>query len=111
MATVLEADRFLERPTAMGQLLAGAVATTSGTWFEVHGARPLNVTAEGTFSATVEFRGSCSVAKPLDSVHGILLGSAITSADSVIIDAPYMWVKARVTAYTSGSIDAFVFGG
>ena len=97
---------------ASSTLLSGATATTTGTWKPVHGIFPLVVSVEGTFVATVQVRVSNKISIPADSDNARpQLGSDLDAPGQVLIDAPQRWVKVVVTAFTSGSVEAYAYAG
>lgn len=95
-----------------GTLLDAAAATTNGVWWNIGGLRPLVIVVSGTFVGTVQLYVSNSPTKPSDSDNTqAQLDGDITSPTSITSDNGYQWVKARVSAYTSGSIDVAVNAG
>lgn len=84
--------------------LNAAAATGAGTEFTLK--RPGNVTMQvtGTFVATIEFQGS------VDGTNFETIGAAVTIPDIVANPAgeQYAVVRANVTAYTSGTINATI---
>lgn len=101
-------DRFFFQ-----RLLVDAVSTTDGTWMYLKGRHPVTVTIEGTFVGTVQVLVSNNPTQPLDSFNAAPRPDGIdhTEPSVITIDAAYWWVKVRVSAYTSGSISAFILGG
>jgi len=101
-------DRFLH------YILLNAVqAITDGTWISLKGRHPLTLTIEGDFVGTVQILGSNNPSEPLDTFNfaPIIGGVSLTAPAIVSVDAAHAWIKARVTAYTSGAISAFVMSG
>ncbi len=104
---VQERGKFILR----GTLLESAAATTDGTWCDTHGVWPLVVTTEGTWTGTCTVYVSNAITKPSDSDSTKpTFGSAMTSNDSVTIDAHFRWVKVAFTR-SSGTVNAYVAGG
>jgi hypothetical protein len=101
-------DRFI-----FDRLLSGATGTTDGTWYNLQGNHPVTITIEGTFAATVQVLVSNNPDRPLDSFNDCPRPDGIdhTTPSVITIDAAYKWVKVRVSAYTSGTISAFILGG
>lgn len=97
---------------AEGTLLDGATGVTNGTWLPLNGKVPAVVTVEGSFTATVQVLVSNSPTKPADSFNDApQLGADFTGPGSVTTDRPWSWIKARVSAHDSGSINAHVRAG
>lgn len=95
-----------------GTLLDGATGDTNGTWVPLHRVHPLCVTVEGDISATLTVYVSNAPSKPSDSDNDRpVLGSTLSGAGSVTIDAPYNWGKVRVASYGSGTGYAYVVSG
>lgn len=107
------------------EVLLDAVTTTSaGQWIDTWGVHPFSVTFRGPFSAQCKVRvsnggapairpdGQVVPTKPTDSDSGHgQLGSTVTTADGTIVsDGPYRYLKIEVSAYTSGTISAMVYG-
>lgn len=95
-----------------GTLVESAVGTTTGTWLRLEGKYPCSVTAEGTFVGTVQVFASNQETKPADADSARLkIGEDIVDGSgSAIINGPYLWIKAAVTAYSSGTINVFLYG-
>lgn len=91
------------------QLLDGANATESGTWIRTETLKAASVEIYGTFSGTVQLRGTNQL-NPASSDDGFQFGSNITAPGQAVLTMPCRWVKAKVTAYTSGSISAILHG-
>lgn len=106
MAIVLRGGKGCQEYT----LLDAAVATTNGEWVNVSGWRRMSVHIKGITTATVEVRGSCAPTKPADTGHEVLLGSALTADTIYEVSAKLKWIKVRMTAWTTGTIYAYVVG-
>ncbi len=109
MAIALFTRRVYGRVTLQARLLDGAVATGNGEWVNIAGFHPLTVQISNIGVATVEIDGSTSPTRPLDSTHGFYLAQP-TADGAIAIDMPVEWIKARVTAWTSGTIVADLLG-
>lgn len=93
------------------QLLTNAVATGNGEWIDTSGLSLMSIHISGITTATVEIDGSNEVTRPSDATHGIKLNATdITTNQMVVITAAYRWMKVRVTAWTSGTINAYLEG-
>jgi len=84
-----------------------AVATTNGVWVDARGFKRFSVHVTlGGGAATVQIRGSNAVAIPANSAHEVQIGADITADGITNVDVPLRWIKTRVSAYTSGTINA-----
>ena len=90
-------------------LLNAATAVTVGTWERVSSYTRSSVHVKGITTATVIINGSNSATKPANADHEIQL-SSVTADELVSIDLPVKWMKVRVSAYTSGTISAWLEG-
>ena len=92
-------------------LLTSQSAATAGRWVDTFGMHPFSVTVSGSFVGTVKILVSNAPTKPSDSeTNHPQLGSDITAPEAVSADLPFRWVKAQVSAYTSGSVSAAFLG-
>jgi hypothetical protein len=97
--------RRVERAT----LLADAAATGDGSWIAVEAFNAYTIHVSGITTATVIVNVSNAPAKPANNDHEIQAASV--SADSIInVTMPSKWVKARVSSYSSGTINAYLEG-
>lgn len=105
-------ERLPDPPqVATARLLTDQGATTDGVWASVKGIQPMAVMITGITTATVEIDGSNAPTQPANNTHGIKLNTLdITSNQIVAIDLPVAWLKVRVTAWTSGTINAYLVG-
>ena len=92
------------------QLQAAAVAISDGVWVDMRFFRNHSIHVSGTFVGTVVICGSDDLVQPLNTDHGTAMGTPITAPDFIRVDMPIRWVKARVTAWTSGAIGAILHG-
>jgi hypothetical protein len=90
------------------RLLSAATGTGNGEWVEARGFTAGSVHVSGITTATVQVSISNSPTQPLPTDNGVNAGSALTANGMVNLNSflPVRWIKARVTAYTSGSINA-----
>ncbi len=90
---------LLQESTA---LQTAAAATGNGT-----AARPKtsqgSIIVYGTFVGTVTFEGS------MDGTNYAIIGTAVTIPGVTAITTPCSYIRARVSAYTSGAINAVYF--
>lgn len=87
------------------KLLDAVGATSNGKWIDTSLFPRCSVHVKGTFTATIKIMGSNDEA-PADNVDGPQIGADITTEGLVSFELPCRWVKAKVTAYSSGSINA-----
>jgi hypothetical protein len=88
------------------KLLDGAAAVVDGPWTDVRTLRPGSIDLFGTFVGTVVIEGCNQDTQPLSSFAGHQIAS-LTSPSLTAVNMPMRWIRARVTAHTSGSINAF----
>jgi len=100
------AGKFLE-----GVLLNAIVAVNDGDWIDVGGFGNFTVQVKGITTATVKVHGSNNPTKPANTVHDFQIGADVTADGVVTYAFPVRWIKARVSAWTSGSISAWAIGG
>lgn len=87
-----------------GELIDDAEATADGVWLDVGRYAKASIQIAGITTATVDIRGSNAEAKPADNTHGTIIGSAVTADTFASVDPLPRWIKARVTAWTSGTV-------
>lgn len=86
-----------------------AVAIGNGVWVDARAFRSASVHTFGTFVGTAQVRGSNSVADPGAANHEIQIGADVTTATLTFITTlPVRWLKVRVSAYTSGTVNAYL---
>jgi hypothetical protein len=91
------------------QPLVNAVAIGNGEWIDTSGVSTMSIHITGITNATVEVNGSDEAIKPADATHGAKLNASDIIANQMfIVEAPMRWTKVRVTAWTSGTINAYV---
>lgn len=97
------------RTVMRAQLLTNAAAVGNGEWIDVAGFSLLSIHITGITTATVEVDGSNEATRPADATHGIKINATdITANQMVFITANMRWLKVRVTAYTAGSVNAWL---
>lgn len=97
-----------------GPLLDAATSTTSSpSWALLDGNWPFTITLDGTFVGTVKFYASNDTTAPTTFAASAQLGntSGYTAPDTIEISRPYKWICGQVSAYTSGTINAYVMAG
>ena len=95
------------------QLLTNIAATSNGQWVAIEGLNPFTIHVTGITTATAELRVSNNSTKPLDTAHEVAYptaGASLTADGMWAIIDPVRWVKVRISAYTSGTINAYLFG-
>lgn len=98
------------RSTWAQQLLTNAVADTNGTWVNVEGVFPLGVQIAGITTANVEIRVSLQATAPVAADHQILAGLVNVADGLLTLDYPVRWIKARITGWVAGTINAYGWG-
>lgn len=103
-------------PTVGGRLQNAAVATGNGNTLDVSGMSVVAFQTSGTFVGTVVFEGTSDgtnwVSLTCYTLNGVTQTSSSTTARMLRCSvAGIPSVRARISAYTSGSITAFGFAG
>lgn len=103
---VIKGESSLANAALVSRLLDSVVAIDDGDWIPALGFFPFCFEISGITIATVQIRGSLAPTKPDNTDHGFQLGSDFTTSgnQSLTSLAPMRWVKARVEAWTSGTI-------
>lgn len=104
MAIALEKVRVDGVSIYKAQLVASAVATGNGEWINIEGLAPFSIHVSGITTATVQVRGSDKATIPANTAHEIQLGSDITADGLYEYTVPVRWIKAMVSAWTTGTI-------
>ena len=93
----------------VSQLLTAVVAVDIGDWIDTLHYAPMSFHILGISTATVKIHGSNETTKPANAAHGFQIGSDITvDQKSIEYVGPIRWVKARVSAWTSGTINVYM---
>lgn len=87
-----------------------AAATSNGVWYDITAWERVSVQVSGTFVGTAQIFGWCGPTKLSDATDGVKLGSDISTPTIYEVHAKIKWVKVKISAYTSGNIDAFAVG-
>lgn len=103
---VIKAPESQGNGALVSRLLTAVVAVDDGDWIDTLGYSPHSFEITGITIGTVQIRGSNAPTKPANTVHGFQIGADVTVAGSqlVVNQDPIRWVKARVSAWTSGTI-------
>ena len=91
------------------QLLDGAAATENGTWIRTETLKYASVEIFGTFVGSIQLCGTNQLS-PASNYDGFAFGSVVTAPGQAVLTMPCRWVKAKVTAYTSGALSAILHG-
>lgn len=110
MAIAITHDRISGWYTVNATLLNAVTATGDGEWMNIEGFHPLSFHVKGITTASVQIRGSNAPTKPANASDELQLGSTVTADALVSLDAPVKWIKAKVSAYTSGTISVYMLG-
>ena len=90
-------------------LIPAAVGTGNGEWIDTSGMSAMTIHITGIITATVEVDASNESTRPSDATHGYKLNATdITTNQIFSVTVPVRWLKARVTAYTSGTINGYL---
>jgi hypothetical protein len=94
------------------EMITGATGTGNGEWIEVTGGYVnFNLHVTGITNATVQLHGSNAATVPSAATAGVVLGSTNTATNgNIYANGPWKWMKALVSAYTSGTITARLIG-
>lgn len=87
------------------KLLAAVQATGASDWIDARTMREKTLQVTGTFVGTVQFQGSND-----GGTTAVSLGTDVTAAGKIVNSEAWALVRANVSAYTSGSITAVLFG-
>ena len=90
-------------------LLDAVGATGDGEWIDVSGLRTSSVHVIITATAPMLLRGSNEPTKPANNTHGFSLQTHTVTGGG-IIEVPCNWVKAYVSAWTSGTVTCYFYG-
>jgi hypothetical protein len=109
MAIAIVYKKVLGRTVMEATLLNGATSTGMGEWIDASGFHELTIDISGITTATVDIRCSNDLTRPSNATDGRQIED-VTSDSSVVIIFPIRWLKVRVSAYTSGTIYAQLYG-
>lgn len=98
------------RKVARATLLSAVVATDDGVWIDIEGFNEQTVHIEGITTATAKVNISATPTKPANNAHGIEAASCAADC-AVVVSMGVRWIKVRVSAYTSGTISAYLEAG
>lgn len=80
------------------------VAGDDGVWVDTGPfTKEMELEFKGITTGTMQIRGDSGATKPLDSVHGDLIGVAKTTNGRVEVSNPPRWMKVRTTVWTAGT--------
>ena len=103
--TIVAAPESQGNGALTSRLLAAVVAVDVGEWIDTLGYSPHHFEITGITVGTVKIHGSLAPTKPANAVHGFQIGADATADGQVVNADPIRWVKARVSAWTSGTIN------
>jgi hypothetical protein len=108
-AIVTTTTEVLGKVIMRANLIPAAVGIGNGEWIDTSGMSVMTIHITGITTATVEVDGSNEPTRPADATHGIKLnGVDITANQIFAVQVPVRWLKARVTAWTTGTINAYL---
>lgn len=109
MAIKVNVVKSLGVQTVDAHLIDDAVATGNGEWIDARGLTNYSFHTSGITTGTVVYSGSNAATKPAAATHGIALGSV--TADGIdTFTTPVRWLKARVSAWTTGTFVTYLHG-
>ena len=98
----------LQRPGIMQIRLIDALAATSdGQWIDTKGFDTASIQVTGITTATVRIHTSNQPTIPANSSHEEERTSVTADAEITYTILP-RWIKARISAWTSGTISVFI---
>jgi hypothetical protein len=87
------------------KLIDAAASTDNGVWIDTgqldHGSIHIIIAT----TATVQIRGSDAATVPANATDGYQVGSDVTATGGFDISNLPRWLKAKVSAWTSGQVD------
>jgi hypothetical protein len=105
--------KSIARSASGYKLLDGQAATTNGVWVDTRLFSVGSVEISGTFVGTVEIHAT-NLPNPQATDNGIAIGTISAPGFVALVQGGVpirsRYVKAKVTAYTSGSINANYHG-
>src|SRR3990167_2131534 len=87
------------------KLLDAIGAANDGVWIDCISFTSISIEVSGITTATVLINSSNAATKPANTAHGQLRGTFTADGDHVSSNLP-RWIKARISAWTSGTISA-----
>ncbi len=91
-------------------LLDGITGTDDGVWIDACEFISKSIHIKGITTATLHICGSCEPGTPANTDHGIQIGDDVSADCLVEIPANLRFVKVRCSAYTGGTIYAYLAG-
>lgn len=105
--------KSIARSASSYKLLDGQSSATDGVWIDTRLFSAGSVEISGTFVSTVEIHAT-NLANPAPTDNGAVIGTASSPGFVQLVQSGIplrsRYVKAKVTAYTSGSINANYHG-
>jgi hypothetical protein len=93
-----------------GILLDGLSAQDNGDWLDVEGYGKKTIEVIISNSAAVQVYVSNAPTKPLNTEDHIKVGADVSASALIELTSPVRWLKAKVSAWTSGTVSAYVNG-
>jgi len=87
-------------------LLDGLLTTSNGEWVNAQGFERSSIHVVIANTATVQVRASNEVAPAASDDGGLV--EAVTASAFVQLRCPARWIKAKISAHTSGAVSAFM---
>ncbi len=104
MAIALDKKRVEGQTTIKATLIDSAVATGDGEWINIEGMNYYSTHVSGITTATVQVFGSNKATIPDNTDDEEQLGVDITADGIQEYSVPLRWIKAKVSAWTAGTI-------
>jgi len=110
MAIDLNIREQLNAVVYLATLIDAETSTTDGEWFYCAGFESMSFHVDGVSGETLHICGSNNPTKPVNTVHGIQLGSDITADGLYVTVTPTVWIKARISVGGAGTVSVFFLG-
>ena len=96
------------KPLGRYTLIDALAATNDGVWVDVSGFKDFTLHVDGITTATVQWHGSNKATLPANTDDDSQIGVDITADGLYQAPGPFKWMKASISAWTSGTISAFL---
>ena len=93
-----------------GVLLDAVVAQDNGDWLSVEGYGKKTIEIIISNTATAQVYVSNAPTKPLNTADHIKVGADVAASALIELTSPVRWLKVKVSAWTSGTVSAYVNG-
>lgn len=100
-------DLFIPGDMTRIRLIDAIAATDDGQWISTKGYDQASIQVDGITTATVRINASNQPTQPANSSHEIERTNVTVDSEITYAVLP-MWIKARISAWTSGTISVFI---